>query len=142
MHSKTTLAYAAGIFDGEGYFSIIWHKPRDRYFGFVGVLHTNLDLLNWLQSTFGGPIYHRRGPSQKSHWKPRYDWRATNFALDAMLVQITPFLMIKKRHAEIMIEFRRTMLSTRRTIDPIILAERKRLRERLLVLNDRGRALT
>lgn len=146
MFKDTTLAYAAGILDGEGHFSITWDRPRDRYLGMVGVMNTNRDLLDWLQNTFGGSIYHRKSPSNKSHWKERYEWRAGNTSIDTMLPPIVPYLIIKKRHAKIMIDFRLTMTASSHLprpglpINPAIRAKRKRLRERLLVLNDSHRA--
>jgi len=145
MFSKTTLAYMAGILDGEGHFSIIWHKPHDRYHGIVGVMNTNLDLLEWIHNVFGGSIYRRITPTDKSHWKDRYEWRAGNKTLDFILPPIAPFLIIKKRHAEIMIEFRSTfgLVGGRgNLVTPTVYAKRKRLRENLLILNDSHRAFT
>jgi hypothetical protein len=145
MHSKTVLAYTAGILDGEGHFSIVWHKPINRYFGILGVMNTNLELLNWLQDTFGGSIYHRQQPSNKSHWKERYEWRATNLTMDSIIPLVLPYLKIKKPHARLMLDFRQTMGPPNsggrgRAIDPNVLAKRKNLREQLLVLNDSHRA--
>jgi hypothetical protein len=138
MQSKTTLAYAAGILDGEGYFSIIWYKPQDRYSGVVGVMNTNHDLLIWLQESFGGSIYNRtHQPSHKEHWKPRYEWKVGNTTLDRMLPPIMPYLKIKKPHAKVMIAFRQTLTSGRRPLDQSVLAKRRNLHSELLALNHR-----
>ena len=139
MHSQTTLAYAAGILDGEGHFSIIFHRPHNRHHAIVGVMNTNKDLMEWLKSTFGGAIYHRVGPYNKPHWKDRYEWRLHQRAQEAVLPSVLPFLIIKREQAKLIIEFRRTF-SLQPRQEPLHTATfeiRESLRQRLLVLNDR-----
>ena len=108
--SKTTAAYMAGIVDGEGTITIIkcWNKKNQKsYFGvYLNISNTNKNLINWLKKSFGGYIYKIKVPNPKPNWNDIYRWqiyRQSN--LIKILEKIKPYLKIKKRHAEIVLEF-------------------------------------
>jgi hypothetical protein len=72
--SDTELAYAAGIFDGEGCLSLAHRGKRGS--GYITpslqVGNTNEPLLRWLQECFGGGVYHNKEsrPTHRETWSP------------------------------------------------------------------------
>ena len=99
------LAYAAGFFDGEGYSGIRGTKtktkrdPNGRFFLSCIVTQKDPAILSWLVLQFGGTIFH--SPSQIC---PR--WRVVAKVAENFLIQILPFLKLKKPQAELALEFR------------------------------------
>ena len=63
-------AYVAGFFDGEGHISIRSRakqsKRSQHHQILAGITNTNKDLLDWIQSVFGGSIHPKRRYS-KNH---------------------------------------------------------------------------
>ena len=111
---KTFLAWAAGIFDGEGSLAI---KRTKR----AGIVHyqiwvtvgmsdriENENALNLLKDCFGGnmcrikPIGNRIGA---------ISWTIVSRQAMECLTKILPYLVIKKRQAELLIEFQNTCIS-------------------------------
>lgn len=90
--------YAAGIVDGEGCITLTHHKNHT-FQAMVSVVQKDVRLLNWLQERWGGRI---------SHYANRAGvWRleATN-EQDTFLCDILPYLLLKQRQAEIILEYR------------------------------------
>jgi hypothetical protein len=107
-------AYMAGIMDGEGTFFIGNfsgnRKNGDKHFQTViAVACTDKCLIDWLFKVFGGGI-REYTPAQmsKNSRKQVYRWSATSNRLLHICEIILPYLVIKKRQAEIMIEIRKT----------------------------------
>lgn len=141
MWTDTQLAYLAGIIDGEGCVYIYTRKTRDNYTDFfprLQLITTSKDLHDWIHSIFGGMVFARKISNPK--WKPRFEWYTTRNLLDKILWQILPYLVIKKRQVEILIEFRKTFeihYGSKGVPDHII-ELRKTLYSQLRVLNKRG----
>lgn len=108
MRSQVVNAYMAGIIDGEGHFHMYYHPPIRRYYFTVGVANTNRDLLDWLVDNFSGKVYRHKPKSHKDEWKDCWEWRLNQTDILSALPAILPFLKIKKRQAELAIEFRKT----------------------------------
>lgn len=108
------LAYLAGIIDGEGCFYI--GNVKQGEYGNGLQWHTMLKITNceesliiWLENTFGGAKDSRyRWTSKKKFTRPVYNWQATGEMLDHILPNVLPYLIIKKRHCEVMIQYRTT----------------------------------
>jgi hypothetical protein len=113
-YSETTAAYMAGILDGEGCLYIGNYsgnrKNGDKHFQTnISISSTDECLVDWLYNTFGG----YRGQytikqMSKNGRKQVYRWQCSS---DRMLhiCEITlPYLVIKTRQAEILIEMRKT----------------------------------
>ena len=113
-HTVAQIAYLAGIIDGEGCF-YIGNVKQGKYgsgYQWQAMLKiTNCDesLILWLEQTFGGAKDSRyRWTSKKKFTRPVYNWQATADMLDYIILQVYPFLIIKKRHAEVMAKYRYT----------------------------------
>lgn len=92
---QTQLAYAAGIFDGEGCIHI--SKAAGRYYSYCAkVAMTRREPLNLLESVFGGTIADRpvRGTRRK-----QWDWSVYGKEAESFLVNIYPYLRIKSYEA-------------------------------------------
>jgi hypothetical protein len=113
--SESDLAYAAGIIDGEGCIKIYHAKKetlgkghvRDRYQLQIQVDMVKSEVVNWLQSKFGGTVYeHRRSIKKHPTWNDSKRWylmskdEMTNF-----LGMILPYLKIKRKQAELALQF-------------------------------------
>jgi hypothetical protein len=108
-------AYLAGIIDGEGTLFIGNYGKKDkiRDQGFfqtiIAVTTTDKCLCEWLYTTFGG---------WKSEYTPKqrainckgavYSWKCTGDRLTHLCEVMTPYLIIKKKQAEILLEMRKT----------------------------------
>lgn len=135
--AETQLAYLAGIIDGEGTFYIgITNKGR-KFNSRIYVVNTNEELIKWLKDTFGGLIYKRTSKSNPQ-WKTRYEWVLDKSAIDTVCHLLIPYLIIKKKHAEIMIDYRNSFIKGKRpVISEYILAFRKACHEQIKILNHR-----
>ena len=91
----TELAYAAGLFDGEGSISLVrqknnrWHSPQ------VAVASNDYEVLSWFQKRFGGSIVTKQ-PRMSTH-SVSYDWRLTDRRALAFLKLIRPYLVIERK---------------------------------------------
>lgn len=140
MSAREKLAYLAGIFDGEGHFSIVLYRALRKHFPIVGVMNTDEGLMQWLSENYGGAIYHRKSPSNKAHWKARFEWRIYSAAIDRLIPAMLPFMVIKRRQAELLLRFRATFQQpVRRPISDELFATREAIRTELLATNDRRR---
>lgn len=107
-------AYTAGIMDGEGTFYIGNYsgnrKNGDKHFQtLIAVATTDKSLMDWLHNTFGGGVRaYTPGQMAKNSRKQVFRWCATSNRMLHICEIIFPYLVIKKRQAEIMIEIRRT----------------------------------
>jgi hypothetical protein len=114
QYTETQAAYMAGIMDGEGTFYIGNYsgnrKNGDKHFQtLIAVACTDKSLIDWLFETFGGGI-RQYTPKQlsKNSRKQVYRWCATSNRMLHICQIILPYLVIKKRQAEIMIDIRST----------------------------------
>jgi len=120
-HDPIALAYLAGIIDGEGCFHIcILSKNgkdgyvNDHYRGCLKVSNTDKALIEWLLTNFEGTnSATTRYTSSRKFEREIYDWIVTGFRLLDLCEQVLPYLVIKKKHCENMIKFKRTYPRTR-----------------------------
>jgi LAGLIDADG endonuclease len=97
--------YIAGFFDAEGYATIIRQKKNNKPFYYVKttITNTNIEVIERLQSVFGGKIY--ADPPKEKHWKVCYYlYFYTQDALK-LLRAIKPLVIVKKALIEKIIEF-------------------------------------
>tara|TARA_Y100000310_G_scaffold144390_1_gene143657 strand:- start:27460 stop:28137 length:678 start_codon:yes stop_codon:yes gene_type:complete len=108
LHEKpiphTAVAYLAGLFDGEGTVSIRRViKGENSYKLEIYVTNTNTYVLDWIVSEFGGKVYvYDRKDGIR---KPQGKWHAHTQLAYIILKTIYPYLIIKKAHAKLGIEF-------------------------------------
>lgn len=111
MWKDTEIAYLAGIIDGEGSVYIqkrITPAGSISYFPRFQVVNTNQEVMTWIKNTFGGLLYSKPRMKHNAKWKTQIEWFTTRRLLDQLLPLIIPHLIIKKRHAVIMMQFRET----------------------------------
>ena len=103
---ETILAYAAGVMDCDGTFSL--GRTRD-FPAAVVVTNGNLRFLEWLYSAVGGTI--ESHPLDAQHLllsdAPIYRWRLRQDEVVEFCSAIMPYLVGKRRQAELLIEFLR-----------------------------------
>lgn len=109
---EITIAWAAGLFDGEGSISIVGNRVQ------TVIEMTDLDLLERVQKNFGGKIYKLK--TRQEHWKQAWRWQisSTKKAVEFLEI-IYPYLGVRRKHK--VDEAKRIMLYNR-----FIKAEQKR----------------
>lgn len=118
-YSIAQIAYLAGIIDGEGsiYIGNFSSNPKTGapYFQTnIQVTNTEKRLIDWLFASFGGLIS-KRTPRQtpKNSTKQAWTWTASGERVTHLCELILPYLTIKTRQAEIMLEMRKTYTNER-----------------------------
>ena len=111
-NSNLVLAYFAGIIDGEGSITASDNRISQKKMHFSTQLclsTTDLPLIEWIIKHFGGK-YKEYTPAQYSCKSRRrvYKWSATGKRLEYILQAVMPYLVIKKREAEVMLIMRET----------------------------------
>ncbi|RQZ08946.1 hypothetical protein DF105_01205 [Burkholderia stagnalis] len=138
----TTLAYLAGIIDGDGYVTIT-HSTRGgrEYFapqvGISGTMRAPHDLA---ASIWGGSVY-RYLPKNENH-RPQFQWQRQGAAAITCIAAIYPYLLLKQEHALLAMELWETVEEARSddsfpwfgsAYDP--LADMRRMRAEMIDLN-------
>jgi hypothetical protein len=120
-------AYAAGFFDGEGSIQITPPRKTKGFALHVSVAQSEQATLGWLCMTWGGSV----GP----HGRPGvFVWRIHAAAAGRFLVDIEPYLRIKRQQAQLAIAFQSGQRIGRR-LTPEYVAECEALREQLRALH-------
>lgn len=135
-------AYFAGMIDGDGCISII--KEHSSYTIQVTVLMTRKEVPELLHSLYDGRLStHSRQENHKDVWCWRVSYqKAENFLLD-----IQPFLILKSEQCRLALDLRKHILESQMTRglnrneakDTEILQYRESLKQRMNILNKRGR---
>ncbi|MDE2015919.1 MAG: hypothetical protein KGI72_05350 [Patescibacteria group bacterium] len=141
---KEICAYAAGLFDGEGYVDI-YNAPLSKASKspslMLRVVISQKDgvIMNWLKSQFGGNVALQRKGKYYI-----YRWSIKSQIAYRFLISISPFVKIKKSQVELAIEFEKTKgryLDTLkghqgfRTLSKQEITQRMRMKEQLKRLN-------
>ncbi|MFN8471410.1 MAG: LAGLIDADG family homing endonuclease [Anaerolineae bacterium] len=101
---ETKVAWLAGFVDGEGCITIL-KQTRQGYVGYTAAIiavNTHEPTIRYIQETFGGRVYHVKGTGRA---RPRWQWQKVgNQAVDLAKL-LEPYLVTKKRAAEILALF-------------------------------------
>jgi hypothetical protein len=100
--TSTEAAYVAGFVDGEGCISA--GCRRNCIEGGISVGSTNRDVLLYLRSVTGVGCVGSIGRKRKKNHRPVYTWDVSVASVKSLLIQLIPFLQVKRRQAELMIE--------------------------------------
>ena len=112
MQAKNN-GYTAGIIDGEGCISIYiskrWEKRRQKYVYRpvleISAYQADKRLTDWLLFHYGGACYEH---TMKNSSRPGYQWTAPRGkAREDFLLQIMPYLLMKKDQAQLALDFLR-----------------------------------
>ncbi len=103
------LSYLAGIIDGEGTILIVKQsqstKKNPSFCLALSFCSTDKCLCDWVRDRFGGSIVHSRQKNDK--WKDAYRWQIRSNNALKILLDILPFLIIKKIQADYAICFQK-----------------------------------
>lgn len=119
-------AYIAGIIDGEGYLRIEKRIARDKrgssgytrvyLLPYIGVSNTDEELMKWLHKRLGGS-YIRNGMTTRQ--RPMYNLIINTVGrVYPVLQQVMPYLIIKRRHAEVLQAFCKNRLVRQKQNSP------------------------
>ena len=144
------LGYVAGIVDGEGYVGITTAFDRrtsknPSHAARVVVINTDLRLIGWFAETFGGVVMSGDHDRAKG-WKTRYTWQINGKRCEQFLVALRPYLRLKGEQADVILALRATGLHRGGglghggvALAAHVVAEREALKQRIHVLNARGK---
>lgn len=155
IYDPFKLAYLAGIVDGEGSICIYRVNPAkyNRYQNpcfrsVLNISNTRKELFDWIEEHFGNLNHskkHRRSIFKKNSTHERwiYEWVVQGHRLVDICTQILPYLVLKKRQAELTIEFRKTYelqkcFGAHTPLNPDIIALREDIRIEMSSLNAKG----
>ncbi len=99
-----TIAYAAGLFDGEGTVSLMRQSSKQRRCPVVSLSSTTRELVDFMYDTFGGVV--TKAPKQQAHWKDAWHWQASHNRALEVLAQLMPYMREpeKRRRAALLVE--------------------------------------
>lgn len=99
------IAWAAGFVDGEGYIGITRAKAKRGIYYRVDVQAAQIheEPIRLLQSIFGGNVRH-----VKNHKRGYWYWRTFGPTAIKTATILLPFLVVKKRQAQLVVEFQFT----------------------------------
>lgn len=100
------IGWFAGMFDGEGCLSLNLQK-NSRFLLGVSVTNTNIESLELFQLQFGGRVAQHSG---RSCWRWRLSGRDKT---KAFLETILPYLVIKKKQAQLVLDYLSTVKDSR-----------------------------
>lgn len=147
---ETTLAYLAGLIDGEGYIGV---KRTNRKDATSPIYHERIQLrmvhegaIALLAETLGGSYY--REKPHANNGRPLFCWQASDALAARILERVLPYLLVKRECAENVLLLRaskndprarlRGGMTQRRLMDPAVLAERETIYLRAKELNRVG----
>ena len=136
MKQKVQFAYAAGILDGEGCFSIV--KQGNSYLPRIQVVMTNQKPLNKLVGLFGGSLVQTKMAENGN--KIPYHYTASGKNANRLILSALPYLLEKKEQAEMLLVLQRDVdkwnaMSRKRGDLPLeVIAFRASLKEKLHAL--------
>jgi hypothetical protein len=133
--SKTELAYAAGIIDGEG--CIGFNKRTDHVVLRVSVGNTDPRLMDWLKTTFGGCVWSEK-QSYAPNAKPRFGWELSAKKAEEFLRLLLPYLILKRERAELALAYRQTVTRGGRKISHEVEQQRQEIHGNLIEFNRKG----
>jgi hypothetical protein len=144
--SETELAYIAGIIDGEGCIGLSRNRTKKqrqknpKYQSEICVINTNKGLVDWLVRA-GGLVNVR--PRNDERWKVAYRWRIKESLHPDFLRAILPYLVIKRKQAELIIQYCETKIShirqgNKRDMSDEELAKRESYYQQMKLLNAKG----
>jgi len=146
--NEATKAYLAAMLDAEGSIGIASAPARTvnpefslTFIPRVLITNSHLGILRLVQSLTGfGSLYHARVNPTNPKWSPIHRWTAAANNARRLLVNILPYLVIKRRQAEIVIAFPKR--SSRAKNQAAVYARQKSMFEECAALNLRGVKLT
>ena len=113
LAEREKLVYLASVIDAEGAISI-YHasQPSKNYYAYLlglAVGNTDTRLIDWLVANYGGWTQWRRYKTKR--WKDVKVWNIGGEKTYKLLKQVRPFLIVKRRQADLGMEFYRKCIT-------------------------------
>ena len=154
--TKTKRGWMAGFMDGEGLITIgkqiRRNRPSPAFRAYAGACNTNRRVLEIFPEYYGGKIYRvneKRTDEMGGKWADQYQWYCPISSTKRFLLDILPYLRLKKKQAILVLEFiqnkkafARGKRMGRGGSSPLTQEEidfRERLRRRVRLLNKKGK---
>jgi hypothetical protein len=136
----TDWAYLAGVLDSDGCISIAKQTKKGRTYHrlTVTITNTNRDLVDWLVTNFEGSCY-MCNPNAPKHHKTAWRWIIRGHDARPILNQTLPYLMVKRKRAELALQFVKTIRSRGESLTDKERKQRERLHAILRSMNTAGR---
>lgn len=144
---KVDLAYIAGLFDGEGWVSIIkGGKPKGaaihcEYTVRVGLKMTFEYLPKLIQMRYGGRVYHQR--HKELNWRDCWCWQISDLGAKPFLKDIQRYSILKQEQIKVALQFLSEIRRNNEKVGIALSEEELALREADYILmrqlNKRGR---
>lgn len=145
---NTTIAYLAGLVDGEGYVGIKKSSTRldcvnPQYHERIQIRMVDEPAIKLFQKVFGGN-YYKETASSKYSKRPLYCYQASDKLASKILKTLLPYLTIKRRQAILILKLRRSKESpsaqrrgspSRRPMSKRIVAHRESLYAQIKVIH-------
>jgi hypothetical protein len=101
-------AYAAGLFDGEGYVRVArWEKPDSihiRYQVIAGIGVTYHPVIERLQKEYGGSINQNRHDLRNKNHRIQFTWAFASQTAATFFRRVLPHLIIKRDQVKLALE--------------------------------------
>lgn len=98
MATSEEIAWAAGIFEGEGTFHPQQKNPTSRALLEMCISMTDLDVLERFSLIAGcGTIKPKKHHNAKPHWKPQWIWRCSGSAAVDLAMKFRPHLCSRRK---------------------------------------------
>lgn len=107
MNQNEKYAYLAGFVDADGSISIKTQSKARPFVGYITVYNCNKMVIEMFFTEFGGgkSRYKKTGRGRnEANWRPCWEWQLTAQKAAKAIQKIYPFLVIKKRQAELVLE--------------------------------------
>lgn len=102
---RDNLSYLAGLTDGEGTLNLFSSGSFGERLSRFDIYNTNEKVIDWVVTNFGG--FKRTVRGRKQGYKTCYTWSCPTGLQLELLTKLLPFLIVKTRQAELVIEFRK-----------------------------------
>ncbi len=105
MNKKLKYAYLAGFVDADGSISIKSEGKKRPYVGCIQVYNCNKEVIEMFFEEFGGGKfrYKKTGKNWNKNWRPCWEWQLRHQKAARAIEKIFPYLVIKKRQAELVL---------------------------------------
>lgn len=133
--------YVAGLMDGEGWFTLLNTKTGVQLE--IGVSMTQKNAIEKIANKYGGNIFCDNSAIKRGlNAKPKYVWRCPHKIHEEFIIDILPFLAIKKEQATTALDFLTTKmpnLHREKGVPEEIKIYREIKRKEMRELNKRGK---
>jgi hypothetical protein len=106
-------AYAAGLFDGEGYVRVaIWHKPNSKHIRhqvIAGIGVTHYPVIAALREQYGGSINENRHDLRNPRNRIVFTWHIASQTAATFFRRVLPHLIIKREQVELALKLQESI---------------------------------